>query len=103
MDGTPHPMLARVPELPIEAIRHAMHLEDWDEAGELLTRYQNQLVLALSKVDLKTADRGPWLALLADHQSLMDELRAGRDAASAELARLGAGRRGANAWMRALK
>ncbi|TAA45298.1 hypothetical protein [Pseudoxanthomonas winnipegensis] len=99
----PSSALAQVPALPIEQIRHAIHLETWEAADELLSRYQHQLVLALSRIDLKTADRGPWLALLADYQLLMDELRAGRDAASAELARLGAGRRGANAWMRALK
>ncbi|SEK51039.1 hypothetical protein SAMN05428989_0250 [Pseudoxanthomonas sp. GM95] len=103
MDGTPHPMLARVPELPIEAIRHAIHVEDWEQAEDLLSHHQHQLVLALAKVDLKTADRGPWLDLLSEHRGLMDELREGRDAASAELARLGAGRRGANAWLRALK
>ncbi|MET1024248.1 MAG: hypothetical protein ABWX87_08070 [Pseudoxanthomonas sp.] len=103
MDGTPHPMLARVPELPIEAIRHAIGLEDFDQAGELLAHHQHQLVLALAKVDLKTADRAPWLQLLAAHHGLMDEMRTARDTASMELARLGAGRRGANAWLRALK
>lgn len=95
--------LAHLPALPVEQIRHALHRETWAAADELLSSYQHQLVLALSRIDLKTADRGPWLALLADYQLLMDELRAGRDAAAAELARLGAGRRGANAWMRALK
>ncbi|TAA28625.1 MULTISPECIES: hypothetical protein [Pseudoxanthomonas] len=95
--------LAHLPALPVEQIRDALQCERWAAADELLSAYQHQLVLALSKIDLKTADRGPWLALLADYQLLMDELRAGRDAAAAELARLDAGRRGANAWMRALK
>jgi hypothetical protein len=103
MGGAPPPMLARVPELPVEAIRHAIGLEDFDQAGELLSHHQHQLVLALAKVDLKTADRTPWLDLLAGHRGLMDELRTARDAASMELARLDAGRRGANAWLRALR
>lgn len=103
MDGAPHLALSRVPALPVLEVRTALASEDWDQAGDLLAHHQNQLVLALAKVDLKTADRSPWLQLLAEHRDLMDELRVARDTAAMELARLGAGRRGANAWLRELK
>lgn len=103
MDAALPPLPAHVPALPAAAIGHAIGVEDFDQAAELLARHQHQLILALAKVDLKTAERAPWLALLADHRGLMEQLRAARDTAAMELARLDAGRRGANAWLRALK
>ena len=97
-----HPALDRVPELPSEAVRAAIALEDWDAAAGLLESHHGEIVFALSKVDLKVSARQPWLDLLAAHGVLIEELRVARDAASEELARLGHGRRGAAAWMRAL-
>ncbi len=97
-----HPALDRVPELPADAVRAAIAAEDWDTAASLLESHHGEIVLALAKVDLKVVARQPWLDLLAAHGVLIEELRAARDAASEELARLGHGRRGANAWLRAL-
>ena len=96
------PALDRVPDLPVEDVRAAIAAEDWDAAAALLDAHHGEIVFALAKVDLKVVARQPWLDLLAAHGVLIEELRVARDAASAELARLGHGRRGANAWLRAL-
>ncbi len=103
MDAAPQSATAGVPALPAAAIGQAIGVEDFDQAAELLARHQHQLVVALAGADLNTADRAPWLQLLAEHRGLMGQLRAARDTAAMELARLDAGRRGANAWLRALK
>lgn len=100
--ATQHPALDRVPHLPADAVRAAIGAEDWDTAAALLESHHGEIVFALSKVDLKVSARQPWLDLLAAHDGLIGELRDARDAASAELARLGQGRRGANAWLREL-
>lgn len=94
--------LARVPALPVYAVHDAIADEDWDTAMRLLDRHHAEIVFALSRVDLKTAPRQPWLDLLDEHRHLLDALRIARDAASAELASFSRDRRGTNAWLREL-
>lgn len=94
--------LARVPALPVYAVHDAIADEDWEAAMRLLDAHHAAIVLALSKVDLKSAPRQPWLDLLDEHRHLLDTMRIARDAAAAELASFNRDRRGTNAWLREL-
>lgn len=96
------PDLPTVPALPVDAVRAAIAVDDFDEAMRLLDVHHGAIVWALSHVDLKTSPRQPWLDLVAGHAALVEEMTTARDAASALLAQCARDRRGAAAWMREL-
>jgi hypothetical protein len=56
----------------------------------------------LSTIDLDTAPREPWMALLNAQRALAEEIRIARDQAASALAKLGQDQRGARAWHKAL-
>ncbi|HEY5804897.1 MAG TPA: hypothetical protein VIT90_14495 [Lysobacter sp.] len=97
---------ARVPELPVAQVRAAIAADDWSLADELLTQHHELVTLAVRDAGMPLPADGPWRELLSgllrDQNQLMGELKLARDEAEAALARLGADRRGAQAWLREL-
>jgi hypothetical protein len=91
-----------IPALPADAVRAAIEADDWQRATDLLQAHDAAVVQTLAGVDFATAPRAPWLDLLAAQHALAGEVRAARDEAGRQLARLGQDRRGARAWQQAL-
>lgn len=91
-----------VPVLPSNKVRAAIEADDWSSAEALLAQHQEQLVVAVREAGSPLPADGPWLDLLREQNLLLAHLRSARDAAADALARLGADRRGAHAWLREL-
>lgn len=91
-----------IPQLPADAIRHAIEDCDWARAAALLTEHQQALMAALANLDRSAPIDEAWLALLRTQRALAGELRIARDQAAAALARLRNEHRGARAWFREL-
>jgi hypothetical protein len=91
-----------VPVLPVAQVRAAIAADDWSRADELLAQHHDQVVEAVRATAAPLAADGAWLELLRAQNRLAIELKLARDDAQAALARLGADRRGAQAWLREL-
>ncbi|MGO4220272.1 hypothetical protein AB4Y64_00185 [Lysobacter sp. TAF61] len=95
-------MAGVVPTLPVVEVRAAIAAEDWSLADALLEQYHLDLVASLRKAGSPLPADGPWLDLLRQQDELIAELRSACDATELAIARLGADRRGARAWLREL-